>query len=78
MPSLAQTLSNPAYAAIIAALVTLVAKYVDHRIAKKPDYLTDYLKSMAWCSALSFFIVYTITNPRAMTRRVGTIMNEPF
>ena len=77
MPSLAQTLTNPAYAAIIAAIATLVATYVDHRVSKQPDYLTDYLKSMAWTGALVFFIVYTITNPRA-ARRVGTIMNEPF
>lgn len=77
MPTLAQTLSNPAYAAIIAAIATLVAKYVDHRISKKPDYLTDYLKSMGWCAALAFVIVYTIINPRSV-RRVGTIMNEPF
>lgn len=77
MPTLAQTLQNPGYAAVIAALVTLVAKYVDHRISKKPDYLTDYLKSMAWCGALVFGIVYTITNPRSV-QRMGTIMNEPF
>lgn len=77
MPSLSQTLSNPAYAAIIAAIATLVAKYVDHRISKKPDYLTDYLKAMGWCAAIVFFVVYTITNPRSV-RRVGTIMNEPF
>lgn len=77
MPSLSQTLSNPAYAAVIAAIATLVAKYVDHRISKKPDYLTEYLKSMGWCGALVFFVVYTISNPRTINR-VGTIMNEPF
>ena len=77
MPTLSQTLSNPGYAAIIAAIVTLVAKYVDHRISKKPDLLTDYLKSMGYTGALVFGIVYIITNPRSV-RRVGTIMNEPF
>lgn len=77
MASLSQTLTNPAYAAIIAAIATLVATYVEHRIAREPDYLTDYLKSMGWTAALVFFVVYTITNPRGV-RRVGTIMNEPF
>jgi len=77
MASLSQTLSNPAYAAVIAAVATLVATYIDHRISKQPDYLTEYLKSMAWSAALVFFVVYTITNPKGM-RRVGTIMNEPF
>lgn len=77
MPTLSQTLSNPGYAAVIAAIVTLIAKYVDHRISKKPDYLTDYLKSMGYAAALVFGVVYTITNP-SRVRRVGTIMNEPF
>ena len=77
MPTLPQTLSNPGYAAIIAAIVTLVAKYVDHRISKQPDYLTDYLKSMGYVAALVFGIVYMIVNP-SRSRRVGTIMNEPF
>ncbi len=77
MPTLSQTLTNPAYAAVIAAIVTLVAKYVDNRISKKPDYLTDYLKSMGWCGALVFGVVYMIKNPSS-ARRAGTIMNEPF
>lgn len=77
MPSLSQTLSNPGYAALIVAVITLVVKYVDHRISKKPDYLTDYLKSMGYVGALVYWVVYMITNPRSV-RRLGTIMNEPF
>ncbi len=77
MANLSQTLSNPAYAAIISALVTLVAMYIDHRISKSPDYLTDYLKNMVYVGALVFGVVYMVVNPRSV-QRVGTIMNEPF
>ncbi len=77
MANLGQTLNNPAYAALICAFVTLIVMYIDHRISKTPDYLTDYLKNMIYVGGLVFGVVYMITNPKSV-QRVGTIMNEPF
>ena len=74
------TLRNPASAALFAAIVTLVARYIDHRISRKPDYLLDYMKAMIFNGALTFFIVNSIIGGRA-GMGVGmnqSIMNAPF
>lgn len=81
MPTLAQTLSSPGYAAVIASLVALVCMYIDHRINKTPDNTTDYLKFMGFTSILTFGIVYSITSGggiKSSGRSNFTILNEPF
>lgn len=73
------TLRNPASAALFAAIVTLVARYIDHRISRKPDYLFDYIKAMIFNGALAFFIVNSIVGGRgAMGMAQQSIMNAPF
>lgn len=73
--NLSATLTNPMSAAIFAAVVTLIGRYVDHRISRKPDNLVDYLKAMAFNGALVFFIVNSITGGR---RGGQTVMNMAF
>ena len=70
-------LRNPITASIVAGLATLVARYVDHRINKKPDYLVDYVKAIGFVSGLVFFVVYSISNVRVQTFQQN-IMNRPF
>lgn len=64
MGPLGASLRNPASAALFAAIVTLVARYVDHRVSRKPDYLIDYLKAMIFTGALTFFVVNSIVGGR--------------
>ena len=55
--TLGSLLKDPLRAAIFAALITLFAKWVDNRLQRRPDYINEYLKSMAYCAALVGFIM---------------------
>jgi hypothetical protein len=80
MGPLGASLRNPASAALFAAIVTLVARYIDHRISRKPDYLMDYLKAMIFNGALVFFVVNSIVGGRGgVAAGMGqSIMNGAF
>jgi len=57
---LKKILADPIRAAIFAALVTLFAKWVDNRMLKKQDVITEYLKLMAFNAGLVAFIIYSV------------------
>ncbi len=75
---LSASLRNPASAAFFAAIITLVVRYIDHRISRKADYLMDYMKAMIFNGALAFFIVNTIVGPRMGLGMGQSIMNGAF
>lgn len=73
------TLRNPASAALFAAIVTLVARYIDHRISRKPDNLIDYIKAMIFNGGLAFFIVNSIIGRSGVgMMSQQSLMNAPF
>lgn len=78
MRTLGITLRNPASAALFAAIVTLVAMYVDHRVSRKQDYLLDYMKAMFFNGALAFFIVNAIVGRGGLGMGQQSIMTTNF
>lgn len=83
---LQQILTSPLYASLIAALVTLLALFIDHKINKIEDKTIDYVKTMLFVGALVYGVVWMVVGSfgggggksiSAMTK-VSSILNEPF
>lgn len=56
-------LRDPMYAAAIAAGITIIAKWLDNRLADRKGKLVDYLKSALYCGALVGAWVWMLKNP---------------
>ena len=80
MKDLTSMVRDPMYAAGIAAVVGLVAKWLDNRIANRKGTLVDYLKFSLYSAALVGAWVYILKNPaqtREATRQFTAPMKFP-
>ena len=69
-----EALKNPLVAAVVAAIITLAAKFIDARMNKKEFNPRDYTKCILFNAVLVGFFVYMTSgvNP------VEEILTEPF
>jgi hypothetical protein len=63
MQSITAILSEPKYAAGIAAALTIFAKWMDHRVSNTKGTLGGYIKSALFSAGLVGFWVYMVRNP---------------
>jgi len=63
MQSITAILSEPKYAAGIAAVLAILAKWLDHRVSNTKGTLGGYIKSALFSAGLVGFWVYMVRNP---------------
>lgn len=71
--TLPQLLVDPLYAALAAALVTLVMSYIYDRIRRADESLFDYIVRLLYVGGLVYVIVFIITNPK-ISASTSTLM----
>ena len=76
MKDLTSMIRDPMYAAGIAAVVGLFAKWLDNRISDRKGKLVDYLKSALYSAALVGAWVYLLRNP-AQARQASRQFTAP-
>ena len=68
-----EALKNPLVAAVVAAVITIAAKFIDNRINKTEFNVKDYTKSILFNAILVGFFVYVTGSSRS-----EEILTEPF
>lgn len=63
MVSLSSFLSDPKYAAGLAAAITIVVKMIDNKMSNTKSSVVSYLKSAVFSAGLVGFWVYMINSP---------------
>jgi hypothetical protein len=63
MQSITAIMSEPKYAAGIAAAIAILAKWMDHRISNTKGTIGGYIKTALFSAGLVGFWVYMIRNP---------------
>lgn len=67
---------DPLYAAGIAALITVVAKWFDNRLSDEKSSVVDYLKSALFNAALVGAWVWLLRNPAELRKVTNDLMSE--
>ncbi len=76
MKDMMSMLRDPMYAAGIAAIIGLFAKWLDNRISDRTSKLVDYLKFALYSAALVGGWVYLLKNP-AQARQATRQFTRP-